>query len=153
MGVADQFKIPLERIVYFIAALIPGGIAILIYASAARSSVSLYAGASGTPIHQLFAIGFLGYKTKLGLLILAAFVIGHTLTNLVRGLLDDLLPMLGELIGQIPWSTKSSFEYETGPWRSVEWRSAIKTRLGNAAPKDLTLVTLETMGQQQRLAE
>lgn len=153
MGLPDQFKIPIERTVYFIAALIPGGVAILIYQSAAATSFQLYPGATGTLIHQLFAIDFLGYKTKLGLLVLAAFAIGHTLTNLVRGLLDDLVPMLGELIGRIPWPTKASFEHEDGPWRSIEWRNAIKTRLGNSAPKDLRFVTLEMMNQQHVLAE
>lgn len=142
MGVVEDFKIPAEKTVYFIAALIPGATALLIYQSA-----------SGTTFQWLFSIGYLGYKTKLGLLLFGAFVIGLTLTNLVRGLLDDLLPIFVELIARLPWSTKSSFEYETGPWRSVEWRNAIKMRLGSSAPQDLKFVTLEMMKQAQAIAE
>jgi hypothetical protein len=35
--------------------------------------------ASGTALQWLFGIGFLGYKTKLGLLIFTALVIVHTI--------------------------------------------------------------------------
>jgi hypothetical protein len=80
----------------------------------------IYQSASGTALQWLFGIEFLGYKTKLGLLILTAFVIGPTITNFVRGLLDDLLPILAEGIGRISWPSKSSYEYENAPWRSVE---------------------------------
>ncbi len=141
MGIAEDFKIPVERIVYFVAALIPGGVALLIYQSA-----------SGTGLQWLFDVGFLGYKTKLGLLIFIAFVIGHTITNFVREVLDDLLPILAELVGRMPWPSKASFQYENGPWRSVEWRNAIKGRLGSSAPDDLKFITQQMMAQELNLA-
>lgn len=136
MDISGSFKIPVERIVYFVAAVIPGAVAILIYQSVTK-----------TTIQWLFNIGFWGYRTKLGLLIVAAFVIGHTLTNLVRGVIDDLAPILAEWVARIPWPTKASFEHEAAPWRSTEWRNAVKARLGPSAPQDLKLMTLEMMKQ------
>jgi hypothetical protein len=85
-----------------------------------RGALLIYQSASATALQWLFGIEFLGYKTKLGPLILTAFVIGPTITNFVRGLLDDLLPILAEGIGRISWPSKSSYEYENAPWRSVE---------------------------------
>jgi hypothetical protein len=142
MEITDAFKYPLEKLVYFVAALIPGGVALLIYQDV-----------SGTLFRWLVNLGFFGYRTKLSLLILTAFVIGHTLTNLLNALVTHLGYMVGDLIGRCSWwPSKSSFEYEDGPWRSIEWRNAIKQRLGAAAPNDVTLVTVEMMRESKKLA-
>jgi len=142
MGVVQDFKLPVERTVYFVASLIPGGAALATYQSV-----------SGTAIQWFFGIQFLGYRTKLGLLIFSAFVIGHTMTNFVRILIDDLLPILAEQVAKVPWPSKSSFEYEIGPWRSVEWRNAVRNRLGTSAPDDLRFMTLQMMDQELALVE
>ena len=143
MEITDVFKYPLEKLVYFIASTVPGGVALLIYVSSSKTALQWFSN-----------LGFLGYRTKLWLVVLAAFVIGHTLTNLLSALVNDLGFIIAEMIGRwSPWSSKSSFEYEDAPWRSVEWRNAVKQRLGAAAPRDSRLLTVDMMRQEQKLAD
>src|SRR5258707_589380 len=65
-------KYPLEKVFFFLAGIIPGFVALLIFQLAAPGTFGWF-----------FTLGFLGYKTKLGLILLSAFIIGNSLTRCV----------------------------------------------------------------------
>jgi hypothetical protein len=141
MEITDALKYPFEKLVYFVAALIPGATALLIYRGAVPGSFEWF-----------LKVSYLGYTTKLWLAVLAAFVIGHTLTSLLTVIAEDVGFVIGYWIGR--WlPVKSAWRYDTAPWRSPEWRKAIKSRLGDTAPKDTHLLTDQLFKQRQPLLE
>lgn len=129
MQITDAFKYPLEKLVYFAASLIPGFAALLIYWSDTSTRLD---GFIRLP---------LGYATKIWLVVLAAFVVGQTITGVLRAVADDLGFWIGKTIATVI-PTKFSFEHESAPWRDAEWRTAVKRRLGDAAPRDSELLTI-----------
>lgn len=123
-------RYPLERLVYFVAALLPGTVALLIYWSVSHHAFDWF-----------FKLA-LGYDTKLWLFVLAAFAIGHTVTSLLRAVIDDLGFWIGGMLSRVI-PHKASYEYEAAPWRNSEWRKAVRQRLGDATPKDSELLTAD----------
>lgn len=123
----DLSKYPLEKLIYYLAAIIPGFVALLIFQTAAPGSFGWF-----------FALGFLGYKTKLALVLLASFVIGYTLTTFLGAVLLFVGGAYGGIISKRPY--KQPHTYETAPWRDPRWRTVLKTRLGTDAPNDSTLI-------------
>ncbi len=124
----DLSKYPLEKLVYFIAGIIPGFIALIIY----RLAVP---GAFG----WLFAVGFLGYRTKLSLILLTAFLIGNSITEF----LSRLLGMIGGALGG--YRFKPPADFTVAPWRDRTWRMALKRHLGSQAPNDTQLISKELL--------
>jgi hypothetical protein len=66
----DFTKFPLEKLLFFVAGVIPGFVALLIFGLAHPAAFNWF-----------FVLGFLGYKTKLCLILLVAFVVGNSLTT------------------------------------------------------------------------
>ena len=133
-------KYPLERLVYFVAALLPGTVALVTYWSTSPHSFDWFLKLS------------LGYDTKLWLFILTAFAIGHTVTSLLRAVLDDLGLWIGRMLSHVI-PGKASYEYKAAPWRNKEWRKAVRKRLGDATPKDSELLTTELFSVRTVAAE
>lgn len=128
----DFSKYPLERLVYYIAGIVPGFAAILIYDSAAPASFGWF-----------FSIGFLGYRTKLILALAAAFVVGYTLTSFLRGILGAAGGAVSAIRAMRPYNLPHS--YPVAPWRDPRWRIALRNYLGAEAPNDSHLSTKELM--------
>jgi hypothetical protein len=127
----DLTKYPLEKFFYFLAGVIPGFVALLIYHLAVPGSFSWF-----------FTLGFLGYRTKLSLILLAAFVIGNTLTTFLGALLGAIGGAYGGAIrAKRPYVPPSSFQ--VAPWRDPRWRLLLKKRLGADAPNDTQFMTDE----------
>jgi hypothetical protein len=84
----DWFKYPLEKFIYFVASVIPGFTVLLIIQ---LSAPGVFEG--------FFWIGFLGYKTKLSIIVLVAFIIGYSATTLLRALIGGVF---GALEGAFP---------------------------------------------------
>ncbi len=125
----DVTKYPLERFVYFLAGVIPGFVALLIYHLVAPGSFAWF-----------FALSFLGYRTKLSLILLAAFVIGNTLTTFLSSLLGAIGGAYGGAVqAKRPYVPPPSFE--VAPWRDPRWRLVLKKRLGEDAPNDTQFMT------------
>ena len=68
----ESLKLPVEK-VFFVAGIIPGFVALLIFHLAAPGSFAWF-----------FNIGFLGYKTKLCLILLTAFIVGNSMTTFLN---------------------------------------------------------------------
>lgn len=123
----DFSKYPFEKLFYFAAGVIPGFVALLIFQLAAPGSFAWF-----------FALGFLGYRAKLGLILLAAFVVGNSLTTFLSSLLGALGGALGSISVKEPY--KPPHSYDTAPWRDERWRTVLKSRLGAQAPNDTSLI-------------
>jgi hypothetical protein len=80
----DFTKFPLEKLLFFVAGVIPGFVALLIFGLAHPAAFNWF-----------FVLGFLGYKTKLCLILLVAFVVGNSLTTF----LERFLAAIGGALG------------------------------------------------------
>jgi hypothetical protein len=110
----DWTKYPLEKLFSFVAGIIPGAVVLLIFGG----------------LQRFFALGFLGYRTKVSLIILAAFVIGFTATTFLNAILGGV----GGAIGSVTY--KPPHSYDIAPWRDPRWRELIKKRVGAGCPND-----------------
>jgi len=120
----DLSKYPLEKLVYFVAGIIPGFVALLIYRLAVPGSFGWF-----------FAPGFLGYNTKLSVVLLTAFIVGNSMTQF----LSSILGATGGVIATLrPYQPPHS--YTVAPWRDPRWRAALKNYLRAQAPKDTQLI-------------
>jgi hypothetical protein len=124
----DFAKFPLEKVFYFVAGIIPGIVAFLIFQLAAPGSFA-----------WLFTLGFLGYRTKLGLILFAAFVVGNTMTAFLSSMLDSLSGAIGTFIAGRRF--KIPHLYPNAPWRDPRWRMVLKNYLGAQAPNDTRLLS------------
>jgi hypothetical protein len=119
----DFSKYPLDKLLYFIAGILPGSVALWIYQLAVPGC-----------FNRFFFSPFLGYRTKLGLATFAAFVIGNTITQFLASLLGAVGGAVGGFIAKPPQAL------EFAPWRDPTWRTVLTSVLGNAAPKDTQLM-------------
>ncbi|MFZ0318659.1 MAG: hypothetical protein WAL56_05985 [Candidatus Sulfotelmatobacter sp.] len=81
-------------------------------------------------LRWFFALGFLGYRTKVSLVVLVAFVIDFTATTF----LNSILGGVGGAIGGV--SYKPPHSYDIAPWRGPRWRELIRGRVGAGCPND-----------------
>jgi hypothetical protein len=126
----DWTKYPIDKLVHFVAALIPGAVILCVF--------SLH-----RP-HALEAViysGLIGYKTKVAIIGIIAFAAGYSATTLIASL-------IGGLIGGIQGFRKTPFRpydsFEVAPWRDPEWRTVVKSYLGQNAPPDTELLPEKT---------
>lgn len=124
----DFSKYPLEKLLYYVAAVIPGLAALLIYELASPGSFTWF-----------FSFEFLGYKTKLGLILVVAFLIGYSMT----AFLAASLGALGGVVGALTASRfyKPPHSYTTAAWRDPRWRAVLREYLGAKAPNDTRLLS------------
>jgi hypothetical protein len=134
----DFSKYPLEKFFYFIAGVIPGFVALLIFQLAAPGSFGWF-----------FSLGFLGYRTKLSLILLAAFVVGNTLTTFLTAFLLFIGGFYGSVVAEKrPYRPSAS--YDTAPWRDPRWRTVLRNRLGTQAPNDTPFMWRELYDQRRQ---
>lgn len=136
----DVSKYPLERLFYFAAGVIPGFTALLIYQVTAPGSFQWF-----------FTLGFLGYKTKLTLMLVAAFIVGNCMNTFLGSLTGAIGGAVGAILAQRP--LKSSTASEIAPWRDTRWRSLAKKQLGVHAPDDTNLMSTQIFNQRCELAK
>lgn len=126
----DLSKYPLEKLLHYLAGVIPG-IAALLMLEAATPGV----------LGSLFSVGFLGYRAKIVLVLLLAFVIGNTLSISLSFILTVPLIAMGTITYAI--RSRSTYQdrhaYDAAPWRDARWRALAKQHLGDRAPNDTLL--------------
>jgi hypothetical protein len=136
----DLSKYPLEKLLYFVAGVIPGFVALLTFQLAAPGSFGWF-----------FTLGFLGYRTKLSLIVLACFVVGYSMTTILKGLLGAIGGIPGTVIALR--SYKPSYSYHVAPWRDSIWRRLVKNRLGATAPDDTQLISQQILDLRRKMLE
>ena len=130
-----MFKYPLEKLIYFLATLLPGFTALLIYDLAHPGCFNWF-----------FNISFPGYRGKLALVVFVSFVVGYTITVIMSSLLGGIGGVIG---GLTPYVHPPSLA--VAPWRDPKWRYALKRYLGPDAPEDTTLITQESFNSQEEM--
>jgi hypothetical protein len=128
----DLSKYPLEKFFFFVAGIIPGFVALLIFQLAAPDSFGWF-----------FTLGFLGYKTKLSIILLTAFIVGNSLTTFLNGLFGVAGAIVGVRIGKKP--QPQAYTQQIAPWRDLRWRFALKTYLRGQTPNDTVLLAEQTL--------
>lgn len=118
--IMDLSKYPLEKLFFFVAGIIPGMAALLVFEVAAPGSFNWF-----------FALGFLGYRAKIAVVLVTAFVVGNSMTTLLYKLLGAIGGAIGGYLGY-----KSPHSYDVAPWRDPGWRTALKNYLEAEAPDD-----------------
>ncbi len=136
----DLSKYPLERVFYLVAGVIPGFIALLIFYLSSPGSFAWF-----------FSSLFLGYRTKIAIVVLAAFVIGNSLTTFLSGIMGACGGVVGTIQARKPY--KSSYTYDFAPWRDPRWRLLMRQRLGDQAPNDTRLITDHILDQHKQVIE
>jgi hypothetical protein len=119
----DLSKYPLEKIFYFVAGIIPGFVALLIFNLVTPNSFGWF-----------FTLGFLGYKTKLSLILLTAFVAGNTMTTFLSSFLGAIGGAIKARDAQKPY--KPPYAFDVAPWREPTWRAVLRNRLKEQTPND-----------------
>jgi hypothetical protein len=128
----DLSKYPIEKLFYFVAGIIPGFIALLIFNLVTPGSFGWF-----------FTLGFLGYKTKLSLILLTAFVVGNSMTTFLTSLLGAIGGAIGARVAQQPY--KPPYSYDVAPWREPTWRAVLRNRLKEQTPKDTRPMSQELL--------
>jgi hypothetical protein len=133
----DLSKYPLERLFYLVAAVIPGFTALLIFQLAAPGSFNWF-----------FTLGFVGYKTKLSLILIAAFLIGNSLNVFVVALVGAVGGAVAGVVRAIKATPpKLAYSYDVAPWRDGRWRLLVKRQLGEQAPDNTQLISDQIYNQ------
>lgn len=135
----DFSKYPLEKLIFYLAAIVPGFMALLIFQLAAPGSFGWF-----------FAMGFLGYRSKLAIILLVSFVVGYTLTSC----LSSVLLFLGGAIGGAMATSrpyKPPETYAAAPWRDPRWRTVLKLHLGKDAPNDTMLISADLFALREQM--
>ncbi len=119
----DWSKYPLEKLVYFVAGVIPGFVALLVYNAACPGVFTWF-----------LSLGFLGYRTKIITILVTSFLVGNSLTSFLGAILGGI----GGAIGGTPY--KAPHTHNIAPWRDPRWRAVLSKVLGADAPNNTSLM-------------
>ena len=127
----DWFKYPLEKLVYFVAAFVPGSVVLLSYEFINPGSIAWF-----------FHFRFLGYGTEIALLIVVCFIAGFSVTTFLRSIIGAFW---GAYSNTRQRAFQPSYSIPTGPWRDPRWRAALKRHLDITAPNDTLPMSSELL--------
>lgn len=111
-----------------VAGVIPGGVALAVFLSTRPDLFSKFS-----------SLAALGYKTKVAVVLLIAFVIGNTITALLFALAYPASRKLGSLIAALDIDGDDP-DLSAG-WRDPVWRSLVRRQLRAASPPDTTYIS------------
>jgi hypothetical protein len=130
----DWARVPLERLFGFLAALVPGCAALLLFSIHDAKS-----------LREFWAIAALGYQTKIAIVLFCCFSAGWTIISAFQGLNFAIGGALGGVM-RIP-------DPPAKPWENGNWRALLAAYLGNAAPKDIEPIAESTFEWQLQHAD
>lgn len=124
----ELLKYPLDKLLIFLASVIPGAVALLVFHSASPNAFDWFV-----------RLDLLGYKTKCGLVLLACFLAGYSITTLLGRVLGAIGGGVGGyIVARLPTRPDPT---RVAPWRDPTWRALVESQLGSNAPKNTTLLT------------
>jgi len=137
----DFGKFPFEKAVHLLAKVLPGFALLFVYDAKNSGAIT-----------NILSLPYLGYATRLWLLIAVCFILGYTLSSVLSTVVGGVGGAIGALWASIARS-KHPYEYQVAPWRDPNWRAAYCSRFGSAAPKDLTLIVPRDAAELLRLSQ
>lgn len=136
----DLTKFPLEKLFYFVAGVIPGAAALLIFELSSPGRYAWFLGQRA-----------LGYRTKLILIIIVALIIGNSMTVSLNRILGGIAGAVCGVKGVK--LLKSSSSEMAAPWRDALWRDLVKKDLGDRAPEEKPFISQWLYEQRLRFVE
>jgi len=136
----DVSKFPLERLFYFVAGIIPGSAALVIFELSEPGRYDWF-----------FDHRSLGYRTKFILILVVALIIGNSLTVF----LSRTLGAVGGAIAGVKGAglLKPLRSELSAPWRDAAWRELVKKELGDRAPTEVPFISEWLFEQRRKLIE
>lgn len=122
----DVGRIPFSKAFPFLASVLPGFTIIFLYESSHTGTME-----------QFISMSLLGYKTKLTLIVIVAFLLGYSLNKLLAAVFGAFGGVVGG--SSFSWLGKDPFNISVAPWRDKRWRAAYARRFEGDAPADLSL--------------
>jgi hypothetical protein len=143
----DFGKIPVDKVAYFVAGLVPGATAVYVYYLANHAA-----------FHDFLMPNAFGYRTKLCIAAGVCFVVGNTITLFAWALAYAFLTLIGPYFRRkameaaaaaaranslaapgaipsgLPAAPSATQALATAPWRDVTWRKMALKYLGDNAP-------------------
>jgi hypothetical protein len=137
----DFGKFPFEKAIHLLTKILPGLALLFMYNAKHPGAVT-----------KILSLPYLGYATRVWLLIAICFVLGYTLTTVISTMAGAVSGAIGALWGSFT-RAKHPYEYQVAPWRDSKWRAAYISRFGSEAPRDLTLVLPRNAAELLRLSQ
>lgn len=135
----DLSKYPVERVFYFVAGIIPGSAALLIFGVSHPNAFQWF-----------FEENFLGYRSKLALAFAVALILGNSITVF----LSSILGAIGGAIGGAKGYRLKPLQTEiAAPWRDATWRALVKQDLGARAPEEIPFISQLAYDQRLKFTE
>jgi hypothetical protein len=127
-NVIDFGKFPFEKTVHLLTKVLPGFALLFVYNAETPGTVK-----------SLISLPYLGYATRLWLIITICFALGYTLSTVVNAVGSAAAGAIGALWAGISRG-RHPYENQAAPWRDQTWRTAYTSRFGPEAPNNLTLM-------------
>jgi hypothetical protein len=135
----DLLKYPIEKLFHFIASIVPGFVALLIFEFSSPGSFDWFLDNDS-----------LGYTTKVTLILVVAFVVGYSLSTFLNGLIGAIYGAIG---ARFPAKYQAPSTIEVAPWRDRRWRTVLKKHLGSQAPNDTILMSKDSFESRRKMFE
>jgi len=137
----DFGKFPFEKAVHLLTKFLPGFALLYLYNTQSPGTIT-----------SLLSLAYLGYATRVWLLITICFALGYTLSTFLNTVLSTVAGAIGALWASFT-SARHPYRYQIAPWRDSNWRAAYICRFGSEAPRDLTLVLPGNAAELLRLSQ
>ena len=137
----DFGKFPFEKAVHLLAKVLPGFALLFVYDAKNPGALA-----------SILSLPYLGYATRIWLLILVCFILGYTLSSVLRTIVGGLAGTIGALWGSLS-KARHPYEFQVAPWRDPKWRAAYISRFGSDAPENLTLILPRDSAELLRLSQ
>ncbi len=137
----DFGKFPFEKAIHLVTKFLPGFALLCVYDAKVPGAIT-----------SILSLPYLGYATRVWLLIAICFTLGYTLYAFINTVASAAAGAIGALWASFT-SGRHPYEYEAAPWRDQTWRAAYISRFGSGAPKNLTLVLPSNAAELLRLSQ
>ena len=137
----DFAKFPFEKSVHLLTKFLPGFALLYVYNTRSPGAIT-----------NILSLPYLGYATRLWLLIAICFTSGYTFSVFLNSFASAAAGAGGALWASFA-RNKHPYAYQVAPWRDPNWRAAYIKRFGSNAPKDTTLVLPGNAAELLRLSQ
>ncbi len=124
----DFGKFPFEKAIHLLTKVLPGFALLFVYNAVIPGTIT-----------NILSMPYLGYATRVWLLITICFMLGYTLSTVLGTMANTVAGAIGALWGAFT-KAEHPYEHQVAPWRDKAWRAAYISCFGPEAPKNLTLI-------------